>query len=41
MMMKMTIDSDQLTKLSRDPIIVRIVSELGIASLSILGIIRI
>jgi hypothetical protein len=35
MVMKITLDSDQLTKLIRDPIIIRIVSELGIASLSI------
>jgi hypothetical protein len=38
--MKITIDSDQLTKLIRDPIIIRIVSELGIASLSILELLE-
>jgi hypothetical protein len=32
MLMTITIDSDQLTKLIRDPIIIRIVSELDIAS---------
>ncbi len=36
MIMTSTIDSEQLTKLLRDPIIVRIVSILDIASLSIL-----
>ncbi len=36
----MTIDSDQLTKLIRDPIIVRIVSVLDIASLSILELLE-
>jgi hypothetical protein len=40
MMMKITIDSDQLTKLIRDPIIIRMVSELGIASLSILELLE-
>jgi|SRR5689334_11967526 hypothetical protein len=40
MVMKITIDSDQLTKLIRDPIIIRIVSELGIASLSILELLE-
>jgi hypothetical protein len=40
MMMKITIDSDQLTKLISDPIIIRIVSELGIASLSILELLE-
>ena len=38
--MKITIDSDQLTKLIRDPIIVRIVSVLDIASLSILELLE-
>jgi hypothetical protein len=36
----MTIDSDQLTKLIRDPIIIRIVSVLDIASLSILELLE-
>jgi hypothetical protein len=36
----MTIDSDQLTKLIRDPLIVRIVSVLDIASLSILELLE-
>ena len=36
----MTNDSDQLTKLIRDPIIVRIVSVLDIASLSILELLE-
>ena len=40
MMMTITIDSDQLTKLLRDPIIVRIVSVLDIASLSILELLE-
>lgn len=39
-MMTITIDSDQLTKLLRDPIIVRIVSVLDIASLSILELLE-
>ena len=39
-MMTITIDSDQLTKLIRDPIIVRIVSVLDIASLSILELLE-
>jgi hypothetical protein len=38
--MTITIDSDQLTKLLRDPIIVRIVSVLDIASLSILELLE-
>ena len=38
--MTITIDSDQLTKLIRDPIIVRIVSVLDIASLSILELLE-
>ncbi len=38
--MTITIDSDQLTKLLRDPIIVRIVSILDIASLSILELLE-
>ena len=38
--MTITIDSDQLTKLIRDPIIIRIVSELDIASLSILELLE-
>ena len=36
----MTIDSDQITTLSRDPIIIRIVSVLDIASLSILELLE-
>jgi hypothetical protein len=40
MVMRITIDSDQLTKRIRDPIIIRIVSELGIASLSILELLE-
>ena len=40
MIMTITIDSDQLTKLLRDPIIVRIVSVLDIASLSILELLE-
>ena len=40
MLMTITIDSDQLTKLIRDPIIIRIVSELDIASLSILELLE-
>lgn len=40
MMMTITIDSDQLTKLIRDPLIVRIVSVLDIASLSILELLE-
>lgn len=40
MMMTRTIDSDQLTKLIRDPLIVRIVSVLDIASLSILELLE-
>jgi hypothetical protein len=36
----MTIDSEQLTKLIRDPIIIRIVSVLDIASLSILELLE-
>ena len=39
-MMTRTIDSDQLTKLIRDPLIVRIVSVLDIASLSILELLE-
>ncbi len=39
-MMDITIDSDQLTKLTRDPIIIRIVSVLDIASLSILELLE-
>ena len=39
-MMTITIDSDQLTKLIRDPLIVRIVSVLDIASLSILELLE-
>jgi hypothetical protein len=38
--MTKTIDSDQLTKLTRDPIIIRIVSVLDIASLSILELLE-
>jgi hypothetical protein len=38
--MTIKIDSDQLTKLLRDPIIVRIVSVLDIASLSILELLE-
>jgi hypothetical protein len=38
--MTITIDSDQLTKLLRDPIIVRIVNVLDIASLSILELLE-
>ena len=38
--MTITINSDQLTKLLRDPIIVRIVSVLDIASLSILELLE-
>jgi hypothetical protein len=38
--MSIKIDSDQLTKLLRDPIIVRIVSVLDIASLSILELLE-
>jgi hypothetical protein len=38
--MTKTIDSDQLTKLIRDPIIVRIVSIVDIASLSILELLE-
>ena len=40
MLITITIDSDQLTKLIRDPIIIRIVSELDIASLSILELLE-
>jgi hypothetical protein len=40
MIMTITIDSDQLTKLIRDPLIVRIVSVLDIASLSILELLE-
>jgi hypothetical protein len=40
MLMTLTIDSDQLTKLIRDPIIIRIVSELDIVSLSILELLE-
>jgi hypothetical protein len=40
MLMTIIIDSDQLTKLIRDPIIIRIVSELDIASLSILELLE-
>src|SRR5690242_678730 len=36
----MTIDSDQITTLSRDPIIIKIVSVLDIASLSILELLE-
>jgi hypothetical protein len=39
-MRTMTIDSDRLTKLIRDPIIIRIVSVLDIASLSILELLE-
>ena len=39
-MMMTTIDSEQLTKLVRDPIIVRIVSIIDIASLSILELLE-
>jgi hypothetical protein len=39
-MMTTTIDSDQLTKLLRDPLIVRIVSIIDIASLSILELLE-
>ena len=39
-MMTITIDSDRLTKLLRDPIIVRIVSIIDIASLSILELLE-
>jgi hypothetical protein len=39
-MMMTTIDSEQLTKLLRDPIIVRIVSIIDIASLSILELLE-
>jgi len=39
-MMTVTIDSDRLTKLLRDPIIVRIVSIIDIASLSILELLE-
>jgi hypothetical protein len=39
-MMMMTIDSEQLTKLLRDPIIVRIVRIIDIASLSILELLE-
>ena len=39
-MMTITIDSDELTKLIRDPLIVRIVSILDIASLSILELLE-
>ncbi len=39
-MMTITSDSDQLTKLIRDPLIVRIVSLLDIASLSILELLE-
>ena len=38
--MTKTIDSDQLTKLTRDPPIVRIVSIIDIASLSILELLE-
>jgi hypothetical protein len=38
--MTITIDSDRLTKLLRDPIIVRIVSIIDIASLSILELLE-
>jgi hypothetical protein len=38
--MSIKIDSDQLTKLLRDPIIIRIVSVLDIASLSILELLE-
>jgi len=38
--MTVTIDSDRLTKLLRDPIIVRIVSIIDIASLSILELLE-
>jgi hypothetical protein len=40
MMMTITIDSEQLTKLLRDPLIVRIVSIIDIASLSILELLE-
>ena len=40
MMMTITIDSDQLTKLIRDPLIIRIVSIIDIASLSILELLE-
>ena len=39
-MMTITIDSDQLTKLIRDPLIIRIVSIIDIASLSILELLE-
>ena len=39
-MMTITIDSDQLTRLLRDPLIVRIVSIIDIASLSILELLE-
>lgn len=39
-MMTTTIDSDQLTKLLRDPLIVRIVSIIDVASLSILELLE-
>jgi hypothetical protein len=38
--MTKTIDSDQLTKITRDPLIVRIVSIIDIASLSILELLE-
>ncbi len=40
LLMTITIDSDQLTKLIRNPIIIRIVSELDIATLSILELLE-
>lgn len=39
-MMTTTIDSDQLTKLLRDPLIIRIVSIIDVASLSILELLE-
>jgi hypothetical protein len=39
-MMTTTIDSDQLTKLIRDPLIIRIVSIIDVASLSILELLE-
>ena len=39
-MMTTTIDSDQLTKLLRNPLIVRIVSIIDVASLSILELLE-
>jgi hypothetical protein len=39
-MMTITIDSEQLTRLLRDPLIVRIVSIIDVASLSILELLE-